>query len=112
MKDITKIVRHAQIYVGAVVCGLSSLLSVVTSVAQQLAEPMAQVQFTGTPVPKIETCFRVNFDKSGTEYSHQGSLDFGDVFRSDGGQCLTSKIAALKANFLYRYHPDPSVLSG
>lgn len=112
MREATTRTRGAYNYVAVVALALNSVLSVASGVAQQLAEPMHPAVITGTPVPPIETCYRVNFDKSGTAYSLGGSIDFGSSFRSDGGDCITNRISSLKPTFLYRYYPDPSSLSG
>ena len=78
--------------------------------AQRFAEPDSTPGYVKTPVPPINQCFVVNFDKSGAAYSQQGTLSFNEVFQQPASGCLAQKMAEMKPMFLYRYWPNPSAL--
>lgn len=96
--------------VSCVAFGFVLIASAPKCMAQRFAEPSAPTGPTATPVPAINQCYLVGFDKSGSYYSQRGSLAFSEAFRGPTSGCLADKIESLKPMFLYRYWPDPSNL--
>lgn len=92
----------------AALCGLVTMSLASYGAAQQLGEPLPEIRATDTPVPQINSCYRVDFDKSGSQYSGGDTLRFDAAFQGPASGCLGDKMEALKPAFLYRYYSNPN----